>query len=177
MPGVYREEELDFAGTCVGIVERDRVIDGSRVEAGDVVLGLPSSGLHTNGYSLVRGLLGDEDFDADLLLAQHRLYLGEVRDLRAKADVTGTAVRDRVFSEAGGEFVLCMDCHVLFAPGSLKKLIDYFRTEPESRDLVQGPLIYDDLAKISTHWADGWRAGMYGQWANDPAGSDPGAAR
>jgi len=91
MPGVYREEELDFAGTCVGIVERDRVIDGSRVEAGDVVLGLPSSGLHTNGYSLVRGLLGDEDFDADLLLAQHRLYLGEVRDLRAKADVKALA--------------------------------------------------------------------------------------
>ena len=54
MPGVYREEELDFAGTCVGLVARDRVIDGSRVEAGDVVLGLPSSGLHTNGFSLVR---------------------------------------------------------------------------------------------------------------------------
>ena len=69
MPGVYREEELDFAGTCVGIVERDRVIDGSRVEAGDVILGLASSGLHTNGYSLVRRLVGDDDFDADLLLA------------------------------------------------------------------------------------------------------------
>ena len=91
MPGVYREEELDFAGTCVGIVERDRVIDGSRVEAGDVILGLASSGLHTNGYSLVRRLVGDDDFDADLLLAQHRLYLGEVRDLRAKADVKALA--------------------------------------------------------------------------------------
>ena len=54
LPGVYREEELDFAGTCVGIVERERLIDGSRCEAGDVVLGLPSSGLHTNGFSLVR---------------------------------------------------------------------------------------------------------------------------
>jgi phosphoribosylformylglycinamidine cyclo-ligase len=91
MPGVYREEELDFAGTCVGIVERDRVIDGSRVVAGDVVLGMPSSGLHTNGYSLVRRLIGDEDFDADLLLAQHRLYLDEVRDLRARADVKALA--------------------------------------------------------------------------------------
>jgi phosphoribosylformylglycinamidine cyclo-ligase len=91
MPGVYREQELDFAGTCVGIVERDRVIDGSRVEAGDVVLGFPSSGLHTNGYSLVRRLLGDEEFDADLLLAQHRLYLDEVRDLRAQADVKALA--------------------------------------------------------------------------------------
>jgi phosphoribosylformylglycinamidine cyclo-ligase len=91
MPGVYREEELDFAGTCVGIVERDRVIDASGVEAGDVVLGFASSGLHTNGYSLVRRLLGDEEFDADLLLAQHRLYLDEVRDLRAQADVKALA--------------------------------------------------------------------------------------
>ena len=91
MPGVYREEELDFAGTCVGLVERDRLIDGSRVEAGDVVLGLPSSGLHTNGFSLVRKLVGDGDFDADLLLAPHRLYVDEVRALREQADVKALA--------------------------------------------------------------------------------------
>jgi len=91
LPGVYRDEELDFAGTCVGIVERDRVIDGSRCAPGDVVVGLPSSGLHTNGFSLVRALVGDEDFDADLLLAPHRLYLDDVRALRAKADVKGLA--------------------------------------------------------------------------------------
>lgn len=89
------------------------------------------------------------------------------------ADVTGTAVRNRVFSEAGGDFVLCMDCHVLFAPGSLRKLIDYFRTVPSSTDLIQGPLIYDDLAKLSTHWSEGWRNGMFGLWDNDPAGADP----
>jgi phosphoribosylformylglycinamidine cyclo-ligase len=91
LPGVYREEELDFAGTCVGIVERDRVVDGSRCERGDVVLGLPSSGLHTNGFSLVRELVGDSDFDADLLLAPHHLYLDEVRDLRDRADVKALA--------------------------------------------------------------------------------------
>jgi phosphoribosylformylglycinamidine cyclo-ligase len=91
LPGVYREEELDFAGTCVGIVERDRLIDGSRCEPGDVVLGLPSSGLHTNGFSLVRSLLGDDEIDADLLLAPHRLYLDEVRALRERADVKGLA--------------------------------------------------------------------------------------
>ena len=91
MPGVYREAELDFAGTCVGIVDRDRLIDGSRVEAGDVVLGLPSSGLHTNGYSLVRKLVGDGDFDAELLLAPHRLYVAEVRALREQADVRALA--------------------------------------------------------------------------------------
>ncbi len=91
MPGVYVEDELDFAGTCVGLVRREAVIDGSRVEAGDVVLGLPSSGLHANGFSLVRRLIGDGDFDADLLLTPTRLYLEEVRGLRAACDVRALA--------------------------------------------------------------------------------------
>ncbi len=91
LPGVYREDELDFAGTCVGVVERDRVIDGSRCAPGDVVIGFPSSGLHTNGFSLVRALVGDGDFDADLLLAPHRLYVEQVRELRAHADVKALA--------------------------------------------------------------------------------------
>jgi phosphoribosylformylglycinamidine cyclo-ligase len=91
LPGIYRKGELDFAGTCVGIVERARLIDGTRCGPGDVVLGLPSSGLHTNGFSLVRSLVGDDDFDADLLLTPHRLYLEEVRELRARADVKALA--------------------------------------------------------------------------------------
>jgi len=90
LPGVYRDEELDFAGTCVGLVERERLVDGSRCEPGDAVLGLASSGLHTNGFSLVRELV-DDDFDADLLLEPHRLYLDEVRELRARADVKALA--------------------------------------------------------------------------------------
>lgn len=91
LPGVYREDELDFAGTCVGIVDRDRAIDGSHCAPGDLVIGFPSSGLHTNGFSLVRALVGDGDFDAGLLLAPHRLYLDEVRSLRAAADVKALA--------------------------------------------------------------------------------------
>jgi phosphoribosylformylglycinamidine cyclo-ligase len=91
LPGVYREQELDFAGTCVGIVDRERLIDGKRCEPGDVVLGLPSSGLHTNGFSLVRALVGEDEFDADLLLAPHRLYLDDVRALRERADVKALA--------------------------------------------------------------------------------------
>jgi phosphoribosylformylglycinamidine cyclo-ligase len=91
LPGIYREGELDFAGTCVGLVRRADLIDGSRCEAGDVVLGLPSSGLHTNGFSLVRRLVGDDEFDADLLLAPHKLYLEDVRALRARADVKALA--------------------------------------------------------------------------------------
>ena len=91
MPGVYRDDEVDFAGTCVGLVRRDDLVDGSRVEEGDVVLGLSSSGLHANGFSLVRRLLGDEPFDADLLLAPTRLYLDAVRALRARCDVRALA--------------------------------------------------------------------------------------
>jgi phosphoribosylformylglycinamidine cyclo-ligase len=91
LPGVYRDDELDFAGTCVGLVDRDAVLDGSRCTPDDVLVGFPSNGIHTNGFSLVRAIVGDDDFDADLLLAPHRLYLHEVRALRAQADVKALA--------------------------------------------------------------------------------------
>src|SRR5262245_50901996 len=85
LPDVYREDELDFAATCVGVVERDRLIDGSAVRAGDVVVGLPSAGVHANGFTLVRRVLEREDYDGPDLLAPTRLYLGEVRRLRGRA--------------------------------------------------------------------------------------------
>jgi phosphoribosylformylglycinamidine cyclo-ligase len=91
LPGIYREGELEFAGTCVGVVEPERVLDGSRIEAGDVVIGFASSGLHANGFSLVRALVGDDPFDADLLLRPTRLYADEVRELRERADVKALA--------------------------------------------------------------------------------------
>ena len=91
LPGIYREEELDFAGTSVGLVERDRLIDGSRVDAGDVVVGFPSAGVHANGFSLVRRVLEEEDYRGADLLAPTRLYLEEVRALRARADVRALA--------------------------------------------------------------------------------------
>jgi phosphoribosylformylglycinamidine cyclo-ligase len=96
LPGVYREDELDFAATCVGIVDRDRVIDGSTVRAGDAVVGFPSAGVHANGFTLVRAVLEEEDYDGPDLLAPTRLYLDEVRRLRdtahAFAHVTGGGV-------------------------------------------------------------------------------------
>jgi phosphoribosylformylglycinamidine cyclo-ligase len=91
LPGIYREDELDFAGTCVGIVERDRVVDGSRIEAGDAIVGLASAGVHANGFTLVRRILEHEDYVGDDLLAPTRLYLHEVRALRERADVRGLA--------------------------------------------------------------------------------------
>lgn len=90
-----------------------------------------------------------------------------------KGDVSGTAVRDCVFEEASGEIVLCMDCHVLVEKGALRRLIDYCDAHPESRDLMQGPLVYDDLKSIATHFKPEWRGGMYGFWSTTPAGTDP----
>jgi phosphoribosylformylglycinamidine cyclo-ligase len=116
LPGIYQADELDFAGTCVGIVDRMRLVDGSRCEAGDVVVGLPSSGLHTNGFSLVRSLIGDDEFDADLVLSPHRLYLDEVRDLREVADV-------RALAHVTGGGILGNLSRVL--PGGLEARIDW----------------------------------------------------
>jgi phosphoribosylformylglycinamidine cyclo-ligase len=91
LPGIYREAEVDFAGTCVGIVERGRVIDGSRVQPGDTVVAFPSAGVHANGFTLVRRVLEVEDYDGEDLLAPTRLYLDDVRALRERADVRALA--------------------------------------------------------------------------------------
>jgi phosphoribosylformylglycinamidine cyclo-ligase len=96
MPDVYQPGELDFAATCVGIVERERLVDGSRVVPGDVVLGFPSAGVHANGFTLVRGVLEEEDYNGEDLLAPTRLYLADVRALgpraKALAHVTGGGI-------------------------------------------------------------------------------------
>lgn len=106
MPGVYEPGELDLAGTIIGVVDRKAIIDGSRVQPGDIVLGLPSTGLHTNGFSLARQVLDGLDWNApldntpgtigDALLAVHRPYLAAIRklwqagiDVHAMAHITG----------------------------------------------------------------------------------------
>jgi len=103
MPGVYALGDYDIAGFIVGSVKADAIIDGSRVTAGDVVLALPSSGLHTNGYSLVRHIAAEYELQwsdvlpgtdrplADLLLEPHRSYLDAIRELRRHTDVRGLA--------------------------------------------------------------------------------------
>ena len=95
LPGIYRDDELDFAGTCVGIVERERLVDGSRIREGDAVIGFPSAGVHANGFTLIRQVLEEEDYDGDDLLAPTRLYLAELRavgDVHGLAHVTGGGI-------------------------------------------------------------------------------------
>uniref|UniRef100_UPI004056BA0E glycosyltransferase family 2 protein n=1 Tax=Candidatus Electronema sp. TaxID=2698783 RepID=UPI004056BA0E len=90
------------------------------------------------------------------------------------ADAQGTgAARNAIFAHAVGDHVLCMDCHVLLVPGALRRLADYFAACPDSPDLLQGPLLHDDLRTISTHFEPVWRDGMYGVWGHDPRGDDP----
>ena len=90
--------------------------------------------------------------------------------------ISGTAIRDAVFREATGEIVLCLDCHVFVVPGALKRLIDHFDANPGTRDLLQGPLLYDNLNTISTHFEPNWREGMYGTWEFEPGWRRPRAA-
>ncbi len=87
-------------------------------------------------------------------------------------DKQGTAVRDYIFHHAVGDYVLCMDCHVFIVPGAIRKLINYFDANPGCRDLLQGPMIHDDLKKLSTHFEPIWRKGMYGTWGHDPRGEN-----
>ena len=102
MPGVYQPGELDLVGTIVGVVDKSKLIDGRRLQAGDVIFGLPSSGLHTNGYTLARQALSGLDWHTSqpslgqsvgsALLAVHRPYLAEIRQLwRAGVDIRGLA--------------------------------------------------------------------------------------
>jgi phosphoribosylformylglycinamidine cyclo-ligase len=103
MPGLYAEGDFDVVGVCVGACERSGVVTGERVRAGDAVLGLASSGLHTNGYTLARKVVQDaglsypdvpEGLDrtvGDVYLEPHRAYVREVQALKSAVEVRGMA--------------------------------------------------------------------------------------
>ncbi|NLE65208.1 MAG: phosphoribosylformylglycinamidine cyclo-ligase [Elusimicrobia bacterium] len=93
MPGMYKVEDYDLAGFTVGIVDRKKMIDGSRMKAGDIIVGLPSSGVHSNGYSLVRKVFSkaDQKKYAKLILEPTRIYVKNVLPVVEKFDVRGMA--------------------------------------------------------------------------------------
>ena len=112
MPDLYRGEDLDLAGFVIGVVARADLVDGSRVRPGDVLLGLPSTGLHTNGYSLARRILPEgtwrrpmpdtDETIGDALLAPHRSYLDDVRRLRRELREAGGDVGALAHITGGG---------------------------------------------------------------------------
>jgi phosphoribosylformylglycinamidine cyclo-ligase len=112
MPGMYAEGDYDLAGFCVGIVEKDAIIDGSRTRSGDAIIGLPSSGPHSNGYSLIRKLIKTANASAatkidggllyDALLAPTRIYvkpllaLAKVVPVHGMAHITGGGLTENI---------------------------------------------------------------------------------
>ena len=85
---------------------------------------------------------------------------------------TGTsAPRDHIFKEATGDAVLVIDSHVLLWPDSVRRLIEFYKRNPECRDLLSGSLVLDSLAGVHTHFADKWRDGMWGTWDTDSRGT------
>ncbi|HPU67042.1 MAG TPA: phosphoribosylformylglycinamidine cyclo-ligase [Clostridiales bacterium] len=103
MPGFYRDGEYDLAGFAVGIVDKKKMLDSSKVKVGDVIIGLPSSGIHSNGFSLVRKIIGDAGLDltsysqytdsilGDALLAPTKIYVKPVLNLIEKVNVKSVA--------------------------------------------------------------------------------------
>jgi len=112
MPGIYTSDDYDLAGFIIGAVEKDKIIQGKTVTAGDAIIGLPSSGLHTNGYSLVRKIFGEtkQALDAyypelrrtlgEELLEPHRCYYRQLKPLlpviKGMAHITGGGLMDNV---------------------------------------------------------------------------------
>jgi len=128
MPDVYRDDELDFAATCVGVVARDALVDGSRIVEGDAIVGFPSNGVHANGFTLVRRVLEDEDYDGPDLLAPTRLYLDVARSLRGRA---------KGFAHVTGGGIL----------GNLERILPADRTAELDWDSWERPPVFEWLAR------------------------------
>jgi phosphoribosylformylglycinamidine cyclo-ligase len=128
LPGIYAAGELDFAGTCVGVVARGDLVDGSTIEPGDVVVGFPSAGVHANGFTLVRRVLEDEDYDGDDLLAPTRLYLDTARALRGRA---------KAFAHVTGGGIL----------GNLERVLPQGTTAVLEWDAWERPPVFQWLAR------------------------------
>lgn len=97
MPGMYQAGDYDVAGFCVGIVEKDQIIDGSKIKVGDKIIALPSSGFHSNGFSLVRKVFSDfnEEFEGkplyETLLVPTKLYYQNIKTLLNEVELSGIA--------------------------------------------------------------------------------------
>ena len=113
MPDVYEVGEVDVVGTIVGVLDKPNLLDGSRIKSGDIIFGLPSTGLHTNGFSLARAVLNELNLDTyyeelgttlgETLLAIHRNYVHDIDtlknaqvDIRGLAHITGGGIIDNV---------------------------------------------------------------------------------
>jgi phosphoribosylformylglycinamidine synthase I len=112
MPDVYRPDAFDLAGTIVGMIDQEDLINGTSIRAGDILLGLPSSGLHTNGYSLARRIFSPYELETvfpelgeplvDALLRPHRCYLQQINQLRSYLADRGRFIKGMAHITGGG---------------------------------------------------------------------------
>ncbi|MDD5238303.1 MAG: phosphoribosylformylglycinamidine cyclo-ligase [Candidatus Omnitrophica bacterium] len=130
MPGMYQEGDYDIAGFCVGIVERRNIVDGSKIEAGDAVIGLESSGIHSNGYSLVRKVFSKKELMRmnKELLKPTRIYVKPVLSLLRLANsdkqlaikgishITGGAFYDKIARILPGNINVRINKHSWVVP-------------------------------------------------------------
>jgi phosphoribosylformylglycinamidine cyclo-ligase len=139
MPGIYAADDFDLAGTIVGVVDHQNIVNGSSIEAGNVLIGLPSTGLHTNGYSLARTVLEgrmSRNFDGldgtagEELLKEHRSYLQVIEPLFGSKDIRGLS-----HITGGG----LMGNTMRIVPDGLKLSVDW-KSWPE-------PLIFDIIRR------------------------------
>ena len=134
MPGMYRQGEYDIAGFCVGVVERAKIINGAKIKASDLVIGIASSGLHSNGYSLVRKALKDQDLKrmSAQLLEPTRIYVKPVLELLRQygknvhgiAHITGGSFFDKISRILPRNIDVCIEKSSWIVP-DIFRLIQY----------------------------------------------------
>lgn len=137
MPGFYKDGEYDIAGFALGIVDKENIIDGSKVEDGNILIGLKSSGIHSNGYSLVRKIFTDleEDFYGDVvwktLLTPTRIYVKPILslmkdvDIKAMAHITGGGFIENIPRMFGGRsFTAVIDKSSYEIPNIFKRIME-----------------------------------------------------
>lgn len=153
MPGLYKNEDYDLSGTIVGVVEKNKIIDGSSISQGDALLGFHSNGLHTNGYSLARKVLLEKfsldekigELESDMkteLLKVHKSYLGLINSLKSKFDI-------KAFSHITGGGIVANTNRVI--PKDKKIKIDWASWEiPAIFKLIQqtGKITDEEMRKV-----------------------------
>lgn len=125
MPGVYKDGEYDLAGFAVGVADRDRILKPDMVQVDDVIVGLPSSGIHSNGFSLVRRIVEQAPMPMEPLLTPTRIYVKTICE--TLGDLVGTAIRGLANITGGGMIeniprVIPKDCDAEIVRGSWKEL-------------------------------------------------------
>ncbi|MGM0442957.1 MAG: phosphoribosylformylglycinamidine cyclo-ligase [Fibrobacterota bacterium] len=149
MPGMYTRGEYDIAGTIVGVVDEKDVVDGSRITPGDVIIGLKSSGLHTNGYSLARKIVqvvdgrawgdifpGSDVTFGEMMLAPHRAYTGvydllKRRDVKGIAHITGGGFQENIDRVLPENCDACVDIDSWQTPALFDYLVEKGNMEPD----------------------------------------------